>query len=196
MAVVNSFAKFYGASYPAVSDVASSAPTYGDAVNVLNGTLSPCTGYPAESEVLDGVVFGNSSEFTGTLDIDASANLPDVSKVRSGIAYGSTSQFVGVSQIPAVSSVLQGVGYGANGTEFVGTLQVSGPITPNYPSVEDVLLGVEFGNVGDVPMVGVFERADESIVKLDEAYGAYGNEYYGQYECPDDPPPCGESWLM
>jgi hypothetical protein len=196
MAVVNSFAKFYGASYPAVSDVASSAPTYGDAVNVLNGTLSSCTGYPAESEVLDGVVFGNSSEFTGTLDIDASANLPDVSKVRSGIAYGSTSQFVGVSQSPAVSSVLQGVGYGANGTEFVGTLQVSGPITPNYPSVEDVLLGVEFGNVGDVPMVGVFERADESIVKLDEAYGAYGNEYYGQYECPDDPPPCGESWLM
>lgn len=196
MAVVNSFAKFYGASYPAVSDVASSAPTYGDAVNVLNGTLSSCTGYPAESEVLDGVVFGNSSEFTGTLDIDASANLPDVSKVRSGISYGSTSQFVGVSQSPAVSSVLQGVGYGANGTEFVGTLQVSGPITPNYPSVEDVLLGVEFGNVGDVPMVGVFERADESIVKLDEAYGAYGNEYYGQYECPDDPPPCGESWLM
>lgn len=196
MAVVNSFAKFYGASYPAVSDVASSAPTYGDAVNVLNGTLSSCTGYPAESEVLDGVVFGNSSEFTGTLDIDAAANLPDVSKVRSGIAYGSTSQFVGVSQSPAVSSVLQGVGYGANGTEFVGTLQVSGPITPNYPSVEDVLLGVEFGNVGDVPMVGVFERADESIVKLDEAYGAYGNEYYGQYECPDDPPPCGESWLM
>lgn len=196
MAVVNSFAKFYGASYPAISDVASSAPTYGDAVNVLNGTLSSCTGYPAESEVLDGVVFGNSSEFTGTLDIDASANLPDVSKVRSGIAYGSTSQFVGVSQSPAVSSVLQGVGYGANGTEFVGTLQVSGPITPNYPSVEDVLLGVEFGNVGDVPMVGVFERADESIVKLDEAYGAYGNEYYGQYECPDDPPPCGESWLM
>ena len=196
MAVVNSFAKFYGASYPAVSDVASSAPTYGDAVNVLNGTLSSCTGYPAESEVLDGVVFGNSSEFTGTLDIDASANLPDVSKVRSGIAYGSTSQFVGVSQSPAVSSVLQGVGYGANGTEFVGTLQVSGPITPNYPSVEDVLFGVEFGNVGDVPMVGVFERADESIVKLDEAYGAYGNEYYGQYECPDDPPPCGESWLM
>ena len=196
MAVVNSFAKFYGASYPAVSDVASSAPTYGDAVNVLNGTLSSCTGYPAESEVLDGVVFGNSSEFTGTLDIDASANLPDVSKVRSGIAYGSTSQFVGVSQSPAVSSVLQGVGYGANGTEFVGTLQVSGPITPNYPSVEDVLLGVEFGNVGDVPIVGVFERADESIVKLDEAYGAYGNEYYGQYECPDDPPPCGESWLM
>ena len=196
MAVVNSFAKFYGASYPAASDVASSAPTYGDAVNVLNGTLSSCTGYPAESEVLDGVVFGNSSEFTGTLDIDASANLPDVSKVRSGIAYGSTSQFVGVSQSPAVSSVLQGVGYGANGTEFVGTLQVSGPITPNYPSVEDVLFGVEFGNVGDVPMVGVFERADESIVKLDEAYGAYGNEYYGQYECPDDPPPCGESWLM
>ena len=196
MAVVNSFAKFYGASYPAISDVASSAPTYGDAVNVLNGTLSSCTGYPAESEVLDGVVFGNSSEFTGTLDVDASANLPDVSKVRSGIAYGSTSQFVGVSQSPAVSSVLQGVGYGANGTEFVGTLQVSGPITPNYPSVEDVLLGVEFGNVGDVPMVGVFERADESIVKLDEAYGAYGNEYYGQYECPDDPPPCGESWLM
>ena len=196
MAVVNSFAKFYGASYPAVSDVASSAPTYGDAVNVLNGTLSSCTGYPSESEVLDGVVFGNSSQFTGTLDIDASANLPDVSKVRSGYSYGSSNQFVGVSQSPAVSSVLQGVGYGANGTEFVGTLQVSGPITPNYPSVEDVLVGIQFGNVGDVPMVGVYEPANVAVVKLDETFGAYGNEYYGQYECPDDPPPCGESWLM
>lgn len=196
MSVVNSFAKFYSADYPAESNVASTAPAYGDAINVLQGTLAGCTGYPTEAQVLDGIVFGSSGQFTGTLDVDSSANLPDITKVRSGVSFGSASQFVGVSQQPSVSSVLQGVGYGANGTEFVGTLQISGPITPNYPSVEDVLVGIEFGNVGDVPMVGVYEVADVSVVKLDETYGAYGNEYYGQYECPDTPSACGESWLM
>ena len=38
MAVVNSFAKFAGATYPAESDVLNTAPTYGDGVNVLIAT--------------------------------------------------------------------------------------------------------------------------------------------------------------
>lgn len=40
MALVNSFAKFYSATYPATSDVLATAPAYGDAVNVLQGSAS------------------------------------------------------------------------------------------------------------------------------------------------------------
>jgi hypothetical protein len=192
MAVVNSFAKFYSASYPATSDVLATAPVYGDAINVLQGTNSgggACTGYPATTDVLVGITYGDSSQFTGTLDPDS--GMPDESKVRSGIVYGSTSQFTGNSQLPVISVVLAGTGYGSNGTEYVGTLQSSGSPVPVYPPVEDVLTGVEFGNVGDVPMVGVFNHADPSIVKLDEQYGAYGTEYYGDLECVE-PNPCDQ----
>ena len=210
MAVVNSFAKFYGANYPAEADVLSTAPVYGDAINVLQGTAIPggnCTGYPSVFEVLDGVVYGNNNEFTGTLDPDA--GVPDVSKVRDGVVYGTSNQFTGTSQLPVISTVLSGIGYGANGTEFTGTLQTSGSPVPIYPSVEDVLVDVQFGNVGDVPMIGVYEPADPSVVKLDEQYGAYGIEYSGDLECqetnpcdqtpPYTPPsgsPCGQTgWL-
>ncbi len=190
MAVVNSFAKFYGATYPAEADVIATAPVYGDAINVLQGTHSgggSCTGYPAVAEVLDGVVYGDTSQYTGTLDPDA--GMPAETKVRDAVVYGSAGQFTGVSQMPVVSTVLTGIGYGANGTEYTGTLSVSGSPVPVYPSVENVLLDVQFGNVGDVPMVGVFEHADPSIVKLDETYGAYGTEYYGDLECVE-PNPC------
>ena len=40
MAVVNSFAKFWGADYPVESDVLATAPVYGDAINVLQGTAT------------------------------------------------------------------------------------------------------------------------------------------------------------
>ncbi len=199
MAVVNSFAKFYGASYPSEPNVLSTAPVYGDAINVLQGTASgggACGGYPPVADVVDGVVFGDSSQYTGTLDIDVAANSPDVSKVRLGVTYGSTNQFTGTSVMPVISTVLDGIGFGALGSEYVGTLEVTGSPTPIYPSVENVMVGVEFGNVGDIPMVGVYEKADPSVVKLDETYGAFGTQYYGDYECPDTPSSCGESWLM
>lgn len=40
MALVNSFAKFYSAVYPAEADVLATAPAYGDAANVLQGTAT------------------------------------------------------------------------------------------------------------------------------------------------------------
>jgi hypothetical protein len=91
MALQNSFATFFGADYPATGNVINTAPTYGDAVNVLNGTLTPGAGgvmpseddvrfgtavgtgtgnmtLPAVADVLLGVTFGtNGTEFTGTL---------------------------------------------------------------------------------------------------------------------------------
>jgi hypothetical protein len=90
MALQNSFATFYGATYPAVGNVINTAPVYGDAINVLQGTLSTGGGVvpsaddvrsgiavgagvgnmtlPVEADVLLGVQFGtNGTEFTGTL---------------------------------------------------------------------------------------------------------------------------------
>lgn len=189
MAVVNSFAKFWGANYPAESDVLASAPVYGDSINVLQGSATGGGNYPLEAQVLDGVVYGDTSQYTGTLDPDA--GVPDETKVRDGVIYGSNNQFTGVSQMPVISTVLSGIGFGANGTEYVGTLQVSGTPTPIYPSVEDVLIGIEFGNLGDVPMVGVYEPAHPSVVKIDEYYGAYGSEYVGDLECVE-PNPCDQ----
>ena len=58
MAVVNSFAKFAGANYPAEANVLVTAPQYGDAINVLNGTFAPSGGgctYPGTQDVREGV---------------------------------------------------------------------------------------------------------------------------------------------
>ena len=74
MAVVNSFAKFYSASYPSESNVLATAPVYGDAINVLQGTATgggSCVGYPAVADVLSGTVYGDTGQYTGTLDVDA-----------------------------------------------------------------------------------------------------------------------------
>lgn len=91
MAVKNSFATFFNAEYPAIGNVINTAPTYGDAINVLNGTLTTGGGIvpsandvrfgtavgagtgnmtlPAVADVLLGVQFGsNGTEFTGTLE--------------------------------------------------------------------------------------------------------------------------------
>jgi hypothetical protein len=107
MAVVISFAKFAGATYPAGSDVLNTAPTYGDGVNVLNGTYSPAP--------------GGGCTYPGTDD------------VREGVVYGGI--YTGVLKLPLPSQVLVGTGYGANGTEFDGTLNfppggISQPIPP------------------------------------------------------------------
>ena len=189
MAVVNSFALFAGATYPATANVLATAPVYGDAINVLTGTFSSgtCTGYPVEPDVRTGTVYGDTSQYTGTLDPDAS--VPAIAKVRAGVVYGSLGQFTGVSSLPVISEVLATVGYGASSTEFVGTLAVTGSPVPVYPAVGSVLDGITFGNVGDVPMVGVFQSPSPSVVKLNEGYGAYGTEFYGSLACVE-PSPC------
>ncbi|MFZ9077524.1 MAG: hypothetical protein ACO23H_03250 [Alphaproteobacteria bacterium] len=91
MALQNSFATFFGALYPQTGNVINTAPTYGDAINVLNGTLTTGgTGVipspddvrsgvavgvtvgnltlPLPAQVLAGVTFGtNGTQYTGTL---------------------------------------------------------------------------------------------------------------------------------
>ena len=108
MAVVNSFALFAGATYPAEGNVLITAPVYGDAINVLNGSYVPSG--------------GGACDYPGTDD------------VREGVSYAN-GVFTGVLELPLPSQVLVGTGYGANGTEYDGTLNfppggISQPVPP------------------------------------------------------------------
>ncbi len=108
MALQNSFASFFGAVYPAESNVLITAPVYGDAINVLNGAYTPSG--------------GGGCSYPGTDD------------VREGIIYADGA-LLGVLELPLPSQVLVGTGYGANGTEYDGTLNfppggISQPLPP------------------------------------------------------------------
>jgi hypothetical protein len=151
MALVNSFAKFAAATYPAEASVASGV-TYGDSNNA----------------------------FTGSLNVDSSANVPAESEVLNGITFGSSNQFTGNVTQPAEGDVRSGVQFGANGTQFTGTLATSGNVT--VPSVNDVLTGVTYGDQS-APIVGVFDVPQISDVRSGVSYGANGTQFTGSYLC-------------
>lgn len=100
MALQNSFAKFFGAIYPSEPSVFSSAGTYGDSINQLNGTAVPGSGGGA---------------------------IPVASDVRNGVPTGFTT---GNMIFPSQTVVLAGVSFGSQGTEFTGTLQMNSIPTP------------------------------------------------------------------
>lgn len=143
MAVVNSFAKFASATYPAEGSVATGV-TYGDSNNSFIGSLNvdSSANLPNENEVLNGITFGSSNQFTGNV------TLPVVGDVRSGIQYGSNgTQYTGTLSasgsvtVPAVTDVLSGVVYG----------DPSSPITGVFdpPQISDVRSGVTYGANGN-----------------------------------------------
>jgi len=79
--------------------------------------------FPAENEVLDGVDYGpTGADFTGTVLIGAGVGYPAVGNVRLAVVYGESNEFIGTLALPTVGQVESGVGYGASGTEFTGTL--------------------------------------------------------------------------
>lgn len=88
MALKNSFATFYGAIYPAVGNVINTAPVYGDAINVLQGTLSTGGGVvPSPNDVRSGIAVGAS---TGNM------TLPGVADVLLGVQFGTSgTEFTG-----------------------------------------------------------------------------------------------------
>lgn len=88
MALQNSFATFFGADYPATGNVVNTAPAYGDAINVLVGTLSTGGGVvPSANDVRAGVAVGATS---GNL------TLPGVDQVLLGVQFGTNgTQFTG-----------------------------------------------------------------------------------------------------
>tara|TARA_R110002051_G_scaffold24381_2_gene60609 strand:+ start:300 stop:1106 length:807 start_codon:yes stop_codon:yes gene_type:complete len=149
MAVVNSFAKFASATYPNVADVAT------------------------------GVAYGDSNNsFTGTLNIDTAANAPNVDNVRLGVVFGSLSQFTGTVVLPATGDVRSGTTYGANATEYTGTMASGSNVT--VPPITDVLNGVVYGDPA-LPVTGNVVLPATDVVKAGEQYGAAGTAYTGTY---------------
>lgn len=61
-----------------------------------------------------------------------SANYPAVGDVEEAVDYGHNDQFTGTFAEPGVGNVLAGVQYGADGTEFTGTLDVTEPGAPSF----------------------------------------------------------------
>jgi hypothetical protein len=83
--------------------------------------------FPAENQVLDGVDYGpTGADFTGTVLIGAGVGYPAVGNVRLSVVYGESNEFIGTLALPTVGQVESGVGYGASGTEFTGTLVAGG----------------------------------------------------------------------
>lgn len=140
--------------------------------------------YPTEDQVLAGVPFGPSDEFTGnvllpstgdvrkdviygstgdaqvgTLDVDAEANLPAAENVALGIVYGSTFQFTGTSAIPNPINVLNGIAVG----QVFGTLL--------SPSVGNVRSGTIFGP-GPAYSTGTLVVPSVGNVRLGTQYSA------------------------
>ena len=150
MAEVNSYARYFGATYPAESDVRE-WEAYGDTNNTFVGTLDVSDEtpiFPSMNDVRLGVTYGNQTEpdkFTGNVRVPPPEKverdyaydsmdsvigdltvliMPEVEDVRLLVEYGDVpaDPSLGVLQLPMPSQVLAGVGYGAYGTEFEGTL--------------------------------------------------------------------------
>ena len=153
MAVVNSFAKFFAANYPLESDVLNTAPTYGDAINVLDGTYDPGGGgtIPSASDVRLGVAVGAG---TGTANIPVAnevlagvpvdhtvgnVTLPGVGDVRLSVQFGSAFSRTGAVRVPPAEKVEAGYEYDDSDT-ITGTLD-----NGTVPSAADVRFGVAVG---------------------------------------------------
>lgn len=85
---------------------------------------------PGIANVKTGVSYTyNGTALTGTYTGADRWTDPGVGNVEAGVAYkanSTTNNRTGTFAVPAIGSVESGVGYGAGGTEFTGTLVVSG----------------------------------------------------------------------
>lgn len=143
-----------------------------DTLDSLTGILTVAGGYPVETDTRLGTVYGDASQFTGTLD------LPNVSKVRAGVEFDNTTK-VGNSVAPPEARVLLGTGYGSVGTEFTGQLDPGAGSCTGYPAVQDVLAGVPFGEFAQ--LTGTRTDAMESDVRLGQMYGGDGISLTGTW---------------
>lgn len=103
------------------------------------------------------------------------AVFPSEDDVQLGVQYGPVTgiEFTGNLVLPTEAQVEDGIGFGASGTEFTGTLGAS----CDYPLEEDVEDGVVYGNT---TKTGEFAVPDESTVETSVQFGgAGGTEFTG-----------------
>ena len=112
----------------------------------------------------------------GPFSTGGSADYPAVGTVVLGTVYdfgGKTGTFV----VPTTSEVQQGIGYGAGGTQYVGTLVQAS----DYPVTGNVVAQVsyDFG-----ALVGTFTVPAANQVLAGVGYGAGGRQYVGTLQIP------------
>lgn len=66
---------------------------------------------------------------------EADPNFPPVGRVRNGTAYGYLLEYLGTDVLPVVGDVKLGTGYGADGTEFIGTYTGGTVVYPTIPTL-------------------------------------------------------------
>jgi hypothetical protein len=154
-------------------------PSVGDVrqgISFNGGSSTGVLSLPNVSNVTEGVVYGNGSEFTGTLVI--LTDWPSAGDVRQGVSfYGGAID--GTLSLPSATDVKAGTAYG-NGSEFTGSLVVH----TDWPSAGDVRQGISFyGN----SIVGSLSLPNESRVSKGIVYGN-GTEFTGTLDIPTDWP--------
>ncbi len=98
MTIATSWAIWAGAKYPLESKVAFGEPTYGDPINVLNGTLmvgGTDPNYPGESLVILGTLYGT----TGTEEFTGNNRQADQVDVLAGRRYGPNDALIGLLDV-------------------------------------------------------------------------------------------------
>jgi hypothetical protein len=83
--------------------------------------------FPLANQVVSPVTFGpTGADFTGTVVVGGGVGYPAVGDVQLSVVYGASNEFIGTLALPTEAQVQSGVGYGAGGTEFTGTLTTGG----------------------------------------------------------------------
>ncbi len=101
------------------------------ALDTWGASIPPGCDYPAESDVLLGVVYAFGT-MTGTL-APGTGDYPVEGNVRDGIHYDFGLK-IGNLTLPTPGEVQLGVEYGSGGVEFAGTLECLQPPTPVPPA--------------------------------------------------------------
>lgn len=123
--MASSLAGLFGAVFPSANNTTTRSGEYGP---IYDQVASPdaMVGnfvFNATADVRLSTQFGaNGTEFTGLLDVTAEGDYPAIENVEEGVTYNN-GLLVGVRVMPTVPQVLLGVGFGAYGTEFFGTLE-------------------------------------------------------------------------
>lgn len=158
----------------AAGNVRSGVPRY---TGGANGNMT----LPAVGKVNSDTSYGTlGTEFTGTLNMTLYTLISGVvaaGDVQAGVSTYSGGP-VGTFVVPTVAQVESGVGYGAGGTEFVGTFEGGGGgIAPgDVAAAGDVRYGVPRYVGGDN---GTLVLPTEAQVELGVDFGAGGTEYTG-----------------
>lgn len=169
---------------------------FGVAYDII-GTIAALEGklvLPSVTDVEQGILYGNLSEYTGIL------NLPSIGDVRYGITYNNATQ-TGSLLLPSINDVNSGVLYGSGSVEFTGVYKdaiveadivaatdvrygvaryVGGDSGIAYiPTAANVISGVNVDNT-----VGIFVVPSVNAVLEDTFFGANNTQYTGTVVLP------------